>query len=315
MKWEICHSREAVTVLTQSDGNQDEELYVCRECEKAEKARRKKKSFRISGDENLSGIAGMSISLQGFSGKDEAPPPIIEAIMNAVTNVIAGENASPSLNEDGDKGKNKKKSETSPVEVNAELNELPLNDVDGKFVMLGALHLEALHLVGELESLFNLMQKFGVHLEELETEGMHHIGHIYKLKYTCSEHNARLALRSITVHEQNARNDLLKDLPIVLADAVCRPLALLKNCRLLTPAEFLDLLSPMRLAAIEGLLDGITLDEIDQLISEIELRDDKEDEMKNFDVDYDMVDSERANFANARFENVILSDKAEELFR
>jgi hypothetical protein len=57
------------------------------------------------------------------------------------------------------------------------------------------------------------------------------------------------------------------------------------------------------------------LDEIDQLISEIELRDDKEDEMKNFDVDYDMVDSERANFANARFENVILSDKAEELFR
>jgi protein-arginine kinase len=104
-------------------------------------------------------------------------------------------------------------------------------------------------------------------------------------------------------------------LPIVLADAVCRPLALLKNCRLLTPAEFLDLLSPMRLAAIEGLLDGITLDEIDQLISEIELRDDKEDEMKNFDVDYDMVDSERANFANARFENVILSDKAEELFR
>jgi hypothetical protein len=109
MKCEICHSREAVTVLTQNDGNQDEELYVCRECEKAEKARRKKKSFRISGDENLSGIAGMSISLQGFSGKDEAPPPIIEAIMNAVTNVIAGENASPSLNEDGDKGKNKKK--------------------------------------------------------------------------------------------------------------------------------------------------------------------------------------------------------------
>ena len=89
MKCEICHSREAVVALAQSDGNQDEELYVCRECEKAEKTRRKKKSFRISGDENLPGIAGMSISLQGFSGKDEDPPPIIEAIMTIASSMTA----------------------------------------------------------------------------------------------------------------------------------------------------------------------------------------------------------------------------------
>lgn len=317
MKCEICHSREAVTALAQKDGNPDEELYVCRECEKAELSRRRNRSFRISGDENRHGIAGMSISLQGFGGKDDAPPPIIEAIMNAVSNVIAGENALPPHGADGDEaktGENGKRAR-SPEGKDSEVRELPLDDVDGKYVMYDALHLEALHLTGAIEPLFDLMRKFEVTLEELETEGMRHIGHIYRLKYACSERNARLALSSIIVREENARKELLRDFPVVFADAVCRPLAILKNCRLLSPGELLDLLSPIRLAAIEGLLDGITVDEVEEMISQIELRDEKEDELKDFNYDYDAVDSDRANRINRRFEDVVLSGKAEELFR
>ena len=42
--------------------------------------------------------------------------------------------------------------------------------------------------------------------------------------------------------------------------------AILRNARLLSPGEYIDLLSPVRLASIMGFLDGISREEIDKIM-------------------------------------------------
>jgi hypothetical protein len=100
-------------------------------------------------------------------------------------------------------------------------------------------------------------------------------------------------------------------MPRVFGDSLCRALAILKNCRLLSPGELYDLLSPLRLAAIEGMLDGITLAEIESIAAGLDLSN-YEDRLNQ--EERDRVDAERADEMNRRFEDVVLNEKAEESF-
>ena len=54
-------------------------------------------------------------------------------------------------------------------------------------------------------------------------------------------------VKAILREERNARIRLFEELPRVFGDSLCRALAVLKNCRLLSPGECFDLLSPLRL--------------------------------------------------------------------
>ena len=85
----------------------------------------------------------------------------------------------------------------------------------------------------------------------------------------------------------------------------------MKNCRLLSPGECFDLLSPLRLAAKERMLDGIRLSEIERRLLEIDLTN-AEDKLEQDE--RDKVDAERADVMNKRFENVVLNERAEEKF-
>ena len=49
----------------------------------------------------------------------------------------------------------------------------------------------------------------------------------------------------------------------ILADSIARSLAVLRAARLLSPWELADMLSPIRLAASMGFIDGIDKEEID----------------------------------------------------
>ena len=85
----------------------------------------------------------------------------------------------------------------------------------------------------------------------------------------------------------------------------------MKNCRLLSPGETFDLLSPLRLAAKEGLLEGIEPAEIERLLAEADLTS-AEDKLEQ--AERDRVDAERADEMNARFEDVVLNERAEGRF-
>ena len=111
--------------------------------------------------------------------------------------------------------------------------------------------------------------------------------------------------------ERNARIRLFEELPRVFGDSLCRALAVLKNCRLLSPGECFDLLSPLRLAVYEGMLDGIGVAEVEKLIAGIDLSG-EEDRMS--EQDRDRIDAARADDMNRRFEDIVLNERAEEKF-
>jgi protein-arginine kinase len=118
-------------------------------------------------------------------------------------------------------------------------------------------------------------------------------------------------VEAIVEQERNARVRLATEMPRVYGDAICRALATLKNCRLLSPGELFDLLSPLRLAAMDGLLENATLDGIEKLMAGQNL-DSKEDGLEPDE--RDRLDAERADDMNAGFSETVLNDKAEGMF-
>ena len=104
---------------------------------------------------------------------------------------------------------------------------------------------------------------------------------------------------------------LFEELPRVLGDSVCRALAILKNCRLLSPGELFDLLSPLRLAALERMLDGMKFSDIERMMGDVDLSGFED----GFDqAERDRADADRADAMNKRFEDVVLNERGEEKF-
>lgn len=145
----------------------------------------------------------------------------------------------------------------------------------------------------------------------VEADGVREPGHVYGIDYAGSSARARRVVEDILREERNARVRLFEELPRVFGDSLCRALAILKNCRLLSPGELFDLLSPLRLAAMEKMLDGITQREIEKLLLACDLSG-AEDKLEQ--EDRDRADAERADEMNRRFEDVVLNERAEEKF-
>ena len=299
MKCEICHKADAAKAIRRGDGD-DDELYVCEACAKAERQRRQKKSQRTR---KVTGLPpGMSMSVTRITSSDDdgtgEPPPIIGAIMNAFQDMVS----------DIEKAeKEAKESAKKP-----ELSDLDLDGIDGTFLMRGHLHLEGLHLIGELDAAKRALHAVGMELAGIDADGVSDAGHAYSVRFAKDDDKkARRIASALLREERNARVRLFEEMTRVFGDALCRALAILKNCRLLSPAEQFDLLSPMRLAAIENMLDGMKLADVEKMISKIDLSS-GEDRMNQDE--RDKADAERADAMNGMFEDVVLNERAEEKF-
>ena len=284
MKCELCHQKDAETAIQLEKDGEEQELYVCRECANRERVRRQKKSQRTrKGADGLP--PGVSISVSGVSSGDEPPPPIVAALMNAMSGLVEGlEQVAEEV------GKSKKE---------PELVDFPCERAEPTYRIGDRLHLEGLHLIGELQ------------LTGVDADGVRDAGHVYRLRYSGSAELAKRVAEDILREERNARVRLFEEMPRVFGDSLCRALAILKNCRLLSPGELFDLLSPLRLAAIEKMLDGITLGEIEKMLASIDLSSKEDGESQQ---ERDRIDAERADEMNRRFEDVVLNERAEEKF-
>ncbi len=296
MKCELCHQKDAETAIQLEKDGEEQELYVCRECANRERVRRQKKSQRTrKGADGLP--PGVSISVSGVSSGDEPPPPIVAAIMNAMTGLVEGlEQAAEEAN--------KSKKEPELVDFPCERAETPYRIGD-------YLHLEGLHLIGELEPVHRAMRALKLQLTGITADGVRDAGHVYRLRYSGSAELAKRVAEDILREERNARVRLFEEMPRVFGDSLCRALAILKNCRLLSPGELFDLLSPLRLAAIEKMLDGIELKEIESMLASVDLTSKEDGETQQ---ERDRQDAERADEMNKRFEDVVLNERAEEKF-
>ena len=132
MKCELCHQKDAETAIQLEKDGEEQELYVCRECANRERVRRQKKSQRTrKGADGLP--PGVSISVSGMSSGDEPPPPIVAAIMNAMSGLVEGlEQAAEEVS----------KSKKAP-----ELVDFPCERAEAAYRIGDRLHLEGLHLI------------------------------------------------------------------------------------------------------------------------------------------------------------------------
>ena len=303
MKCELCHNADAETAIVRGEGDAAEELYVCHACATAERQRRQKKSQRTR---KVTGLPpGMSMSITEIrpatdgseDGEEEGnPPPILGAIMNAFQDMVS----------DIEKAAKRSKDEKGP-----EYHDFPSSRVDAAYRIGNRLHLEALHLIGELDAVKRAVHALRMELVGVTADGVRDAGHVYTLRYSGSSEQVKRVVEDILREERNARVRLFEELPRVFGDSLCRALAIMKNCRLLSPGEYFDLLSPLRLAAKEEMLDGITYDEIEKMLLEVDLTS-SEDKLEQ--AERDKVDAERADEMNKRFEDVMLNERAEEKF-
>ena len=307
MKCELCHNADAETAIVRGEGDAAEELYVCHACAKAERQRRQKKSQRTR---KVTGLPpGMSMSITEIrrvsddagedAGEDEGgenPPPILGALMNAFQDMVS----------DIEKAAKQSKEEKGP-----EYHDFPASRVDAAYRIGGRLHLEGLHLIGELDAVKRAVHALRMELVGVSADGVHETGHVYTLRYAGSSEQVKRVVEDLLREERNARVRLFEELPRVFGDSLCRALAIMKNCRLLSPGEYFDLLSPLRLAAKEEMLDGITSEEIEKMLLGIDLSS-SEDKLEQ--AERDRVDAERADEMNSRFEDVMLNERAEEKF-
>ena len=295
MKCEICHNHDAqAAIYVEADG-ETKELYVCNECARRERIGRQNKSQRTRKSKNVELTGGESAQNAPDLGEID---PIMEAFVNAVSGLAS----------DIEK--------VCRESMNQKQGFRKLGPGKGRksrdaFHIRGRLHLEGLNLIGEMEAVHRAMRALGMRLEGIVADGIKDTGHAYQIEYTGDEERARRVEAELLEQERNARVRLFEEMPRVFADSLCRALAILKNCRLLSPGELFDLLSPLRLAAYEEMLDGLSVKEVDSLMDKLDLSS-SEDNVTP--AERDNIDAERADQVNKRFEEVVLNDSAEGRF-
>ena len=297
MKCEICHKAKAEVAIKVPRGGAEEEIYVCQGCAAKERAAaRKRPSLR----------GEFLVPPVGPNG-EKLPPDMLASFMTAMSGMVEGLEKMASAAE---------KFERRSPHVLACSERV---GVMKEHRVGNMLHLEGLFLVGELESVQRALKALRMEIVGMSVDGMANVGHTFTLKYTNERAQAVRVAKMLNRIEYGARVHLMKMPAPVFADSVCRALAVLKNCRMLSPAEFYDLLSPIRIAVMCHLLDGITLDDVDanmaklwEIIQEqIGHGEPSEEELDERDRD----DVHRAEVAHSYFENVKLSERGKEQFQ
>ncbi len=184
-------------------------------------------------------------------------------------------------------------------------------------------HLEALHLIGDLPAVLNGLEAVRFEARGINLDGFKNAAHFFDVFTNASLGvteedlivHAERVFSALIEQENNARLRLVQELPRVLEDSLTRALAVLKACRLLSPWEYLDILSPIRLAAILGFLDGMTLTEANDLLyKQLAARDDIPPDSPDGVRLRDERDAAIADEANSIFSRVKLNKRAKELF-
>lgn len=283
MKCEICNKADARRAIERElDDGSSQELYVCEKCAALEEAAaQKKRSSRTWKSQR---------GILTISGDMENPPPFIGALIDAVTGMVGEIHKMESHLPDKPQPKQ-------------QMKELSTKGVNSKLLAGDALHLEGLFLIGELDASLRALHALEMDAVSPDALVIKNPGHVYKILYpsTMTQVKARSIMRALLKQELNARSRLTTDMALVFDDSVSRALAILKNCRLLAAVEFYDMLSTLRLAAVNDMLEGIKLEFIDEIMSSLEFERPGDDDDV---VLRDEIDAKRADVARQTFSNV-----------
>lgn len=134
-------------------------------------------------------------------------------------------------------------------------------------------HLVGMSLIGEDFCAFTAIEAMRHTATCTDTEGIHAVGKIHTIASAgtlgrTEEEFLTLeeALFEHLLHQElNARAKLLHKDRAILEDAVARSLAILSNARLMSRWELADLLSPVYFAVQAGLVEGLSIAELETM--------------------------------------------------
>lgn len=138
------------------------------------------------------------------------------------------------------------------------------------------LHLPALTENGAMPRIASNLSKLGLTIRGTYGEGSKSVGGLYQLSNQItlglSENEAIENLRSITVQlmeeERKARSQMAQD--VAWQDKIDRAAGILKTARVLSSSECMELLSYVRFGISVGLLQGVTTEELNGLMVNVQ---------------------------------------------
>ena len=136
------------------------------------------------------------------------------------------------------------------------------------------LQLSGLRLTGELEQVMNALDRLGLVVRGLLGEGTEAYGNIFQISNQSSlgsteeEILSRLGalVRALVRQERHARLRVLQNRRNLLDDQLGRALAILAHNRLLPSGEAIDLLATVRLGVETGMISGVSLAVLSELM-------------------------------------------------
>ena len=184
-------------------------------------------------------------------------------------------------------------------------------------------HLEGLHIIGDLPQVLSGLVAMRIDYQSVEMDGIRNVAHLFRIGNGSSIGLPERALvariarafAQLAQQETAARKVLVAEHPLLFLDSLERALAILRNARLLSPGEYIDLLSPVRLASIMGFLDGISREEIDKIMRRnLEKPQQTPPATQEEERQRDNRDADFADRVSAFFAKVRLNDFARETF-
>jgi protein-arginine kinase len=188
----------------------------------------------------------------------------------------------------------------------------------------GLFHLEALNLVGQLDHVLNALNGLRMDAIGIDGDAVIDAGHFYRVSNASMlgtdekdiESRTGRIFSALVQQEINARIRLIEELPRVFDDALCRSIALLKSCKLISEWEFLDLISPLKIAAELGYLDNFTKEMANSLIRpRLDLPEFSNPSTIEEIKEKDMKEASFANKVNKMFKSVRLNARGKEFLR
>ncbi|MFL0248507.1 protein arginine kinase [Candidatus Clostridium stratigraminis] len=140
------------------------------------------------------------------------------------------------------------------------------------------LHLPALSINNEMDSMLNAVTQVGMTIRGLYGEGSKSEGNLYQvsnqitLGLTEEEiiNNLKAVVSQIITKEQWSRNQIMKNYKYELEDKIYRALGILKSAVLLNSKEALNLISNVRMGTEMGIIKDVSNETLNSLLVEIQ---------------------------------------------
>lgn len=136
------------------------------------------------------------------------------------------------------------------------------------------IHLPVLNMTGYISRILQAATQIGLAVRGLYGEGTDFVGNVFQIsnQITLGRNeeeivaNLKDVTKQIIQKERDARSTLLDNNRVALEDKIFRSYGILSNARILSSQECMSLLSDLRLGIDLGILDGVHIEGINQLM-------------------------------------------------